>query len=155
LWELPSSLTMADGRLKLFCCLLDGTYPPFPLDAQPHLTVGDLKDAITMKYPRIFNFDALALKVWKVDITFDDNWDVAFKESKARGLGTDLFPVQTLAEIFPEQPDPKHVHIIVGRPTDGKNCLCIPIRTYTEDPLSRYLHVCRCSNSNPRPFSLL
>jgi hypothetical protein len=118
-------------------CLVAGENPydnsfPVDIDTNKVKTVGHLKDAIKEKKQNDFaNVDADKLKLWKVDISPEEENEklklvntkinVNIKEELE---GVELKPLSKISKHFPSQPADEHIHIIVQRPVETKEVHC-------------------------------
>ncbi|CAI2199729.1 5278_t:CDS:1, partial [Funneliformis geosporum] len=94
--------------------------------------VSELRDAIKEKKQNDFaNVDADKLKLWKVDISLEEeneklklvNTKVNVNIKEELG-GVELLPLSKISKHFPSQPADEHIHIIVQRPVETKEVHC-------------------------------
>jgi len=118
---------MTEVRLNLFC-LVDGEPQSNVFSVKPSAaaTVDDLKKLIkTEKSPEFDDIAADKLTLWSVSIpvTGDDipiQLDQVTDTDKKK-----LDPTDDIADVFPDKPPKKTIHIIVQRPPQGNaNLLC-------------------------------
>ena len=118
-------------------CLVAGENPydnsfPVDIDTNKVKTVGHFKDAIKeKKAPEFDNFATDKLKLWKVDIPFEEEnkklelvntkINVNIKEDLG---GEELPPLSKISKHFTSQPADEHIHIIVQRPVETKEVHC-------------------------------
>ena len=109
--------------LELNCLVLgDQCNHIFPVEIAGTKSVGSLKEAIKEKKHAAFqHIDTDALDLWNVskvvDQTLKNNLGkVNFLEKES------LSPVDKLSKVFPNLPVEGRLHIVVGRPIDGKLC---------------------------------
>ncbi|KAG1725697.1 uncharacterized protein EDB91DRAFT_83444 [Suillus paluster] len=106
-----------ESNYKLFCLVLGGhRNNVFSVDIRRTQTVGDLKNMIKEKTKHAFrDVDAHRLMLWDVDLLVDE----AF-ENRLNSLKLDpkqfLSPVTQLFKVFSQQPNEKHLHIVVRPP---------------------------------------
>ena len=97
-----------------------------------NVTVNRLKKAIKEeKAPEFDNFATDKLKLWKVDISLEEENEklelvntkinVNIKEDLG---GEELPPLSKISKHFPSQPADEHIHIIVQRPVETKEVHC-------------------------------
>ncbi|KAG0319097.1 hypothetical protein BGZ99_005280 [Dissophora globulifera] len=96
-------------------CLVEGesTSSAFPVKTPSADTVGDLKKLIKAEN----DVDADTLTFWKVSFSISDHVD----DEPPISLDTlpekkKLFPVDEIADVFPDSPAKKTVHILAQRP---------------------------------------
>ncbi|PKB92075.1 hypothetical protein RhiirA5_508396 [Rhizophagus irregularis] len=105
-------------------CLVVGENPyenAFNVKVNKTEAVSELKDAIKEKIDD--NVKAKDLKLWKVDISFEEeneklklvNTKVNVNIKEELG-GVELLPLSKISKHFPSQPADEHIHIIVQRP---------------------------------------
>lgn len=92
----------------------------FPVKIAATELVGSLKEAIKEKTSRLFKHaDAMDLVLWNVSEVVDDNLG-----NTLAGINLEeqpsLSPVDKLSKVFSDTPVEGRLHIVVGRPTDGK-----------------------------------
>jgi hypothetical protein len=116
-------------------CLVAGENPydnAFNVKVNKTEAVSELKDAIKKKKQNDFaNVDADKLKLWKVDISLEEENEklrlvngkinVNIKEELE---GVELKPLSKISNPFPFQPADEHIHIIVQRPVETKEVHC-------------------------------
>ncbi|RIA79897.1 hypothetical protein C1645_839681 [Glomus cerebriforme] len=116
-------------------CLVAGENPyenAFNVKVNKTEAVSELKDAIKeKKAPEFDNFATDKLKLWKVDISFEEEnkklelvntkINVNIKEDLG---GEELPPLSKISKHFPSQPADEHIHIIVQRPVETKEVHC-------------------------------
>ncbi|GBC32911.2 hypothetical protein GLOIN_2v1571020 [Rhizophagus irregularis DAOM 181602=DAOM 197198] len=115
-------------------CLVVGESPyenafQVVIDTTQIKTVALLKDAIKEKIDD--NVKAKDLKLWKVDISFEEENEklklvntkinVNIKEELE---GVELKPLSKISKYFTSQPADEHIHIIVQRPVETKEVHC-------------------------------
>ena len=117
-------------------CLVVGENPyenAFPVDINTNKvkTVGHLKDAIKEKlHPKFENVTANDIKLWKVDISPEENEKLDLVNTKLNVNikeelgGVELLPLSKISKYFPSQPADEHIHIIVQRPVETKEVHC-------------------------------
>ncbi|KIJ14751.1 hypothetical protein PAXINDRAFT_155885 [Paxillus involutus ATCC 200175] len=110
-----------EAIITLNCLVLGGGRKNvFPVKIDKTETVGALRKLIKGEYPITFrDVEAANLVLWQApeSLRCDDN---AFKETiKGLDLQDDhsLLPVKRLSQIFPQTPNPDHLHIFVQPPT--------------------------------------
>ncbi|KAF8911816.1 hypothetical protein BGZ58_005827, partial [Dissophora ornata] len=107
---------MTDKLLSLFC-LVDGESTGFPVKISPNNTIGELKDLIKDKKSNDFSdVDADQLTLWKVSIPVAPK--IERKEISLADITSkeELDETDDIADVFPEAPPKKTIHIIVQRP---------------------------------------
>ena len=116
-------------------CLVVGENPyenVFEVDIDNNKTVNRLKDAIKEKKQNDFaNVDADKLKLWKVDISLEEenkklelvNTKINVNIKDELG-GVELLPLSKISKHFTSQPADEHIHIIVQRPVETKEVHC-------------------------------
>jgi hypothetical protein len=86
----------------------------FSVKIPPTDTVDDLKKLIKKeKQNKFSNIDADELRLWADSIPIDDATALEELELKHEEA---LIPTDDIAEVFPESPAKKHIHIIVKAP---------------------------------------
>ncbi|KAF9580019.1 hypothetical protein BGW38_003496, partial [Lunasporangiospora selenospora] len=107
---------MTDRFFTLFC-LVDGESTAFPVSASTATTFGELKDLIkAKKAPEFDDVAADKLTLWRVSVPVPPKknrkeiWlaDVTSKD--------ELDKTDDIADVFPEAPPKKTIHVIVQRP---------------------------------------
>ena len=97
-----------------------------------NVTVNRLKKAIKEeKAPEFDNFATDKLKLWKVDISLEEeneklelvNTKINVNIKKDLG-GEELSPLSKISKHFPSQPADEHIHIIVQRSVEMKEVHC-------------------------------
>ncbi|POG68563.1 hypothetical protein GLOIN_2v1636630, partial [Rhizophagus irregularis DAOM 181602=DAOM 197198] len=116
-------------------CLVVGENPyenAFEVDIEINKSISKLKDAIKeKKAPEFDNFATDKLKLWKVDISFEEenkklelvNTKINVNIKDELG-GEELPPLSKISKHFPSQPADEHIHIIVQRPVETKEVHC-------------------------------
>ena len=113
-------------------CLVAGENPyenAFNVKVNKTEAVSELRDAIKEKIDD--NVKAKDLKLWKVDISFEEENEklklvntkinVNIKEELE---GVKLLPLSKISKHFTSQPADEHIHIIVQRPVETKEVHC-------------------------------
>ncbi|KAG0197378.1 hypothetical protein BGX28_009119, partial [Mortierella sp. GBA30] len=109
---------MTDNHLSLFC-LVDGeaTAYAFSVKILSSDTVDDLKKLIKAENAVDFtDVDAKNLTLWRVSIPVvqaDKHKPVVLNEFDS---ATELDPTDDIADVFPDKPPKKTIHVIVQRP---------------------------------------
>ncbi|KAF9538454.1 hypothetical protein BGW38_009999, partial [Lunasporangiospora selenospora] len=113
---------MLINNMSLFC-LVDGeaTSQAFSVEIDPSKTVDHLKKLIKAEKPNDFHdIDADKLTLWRVSIpvvSANKHKPVALIEVDSP---TELDPTDDIADVFPEAPSKKTIHIIVEPPSQPK-----------------------------------
>ena len=116
-------------------CLVVGENPyenAFAVEIDTTKLVSFFKDAIKEKKQNDFaNVDADKLKLWKVDISLEEeNKKLNLVNTKInvnikKDLGDEkLPPLLKISKHFPSQPADEHIHIIIQRPVETKEVHC-------------------------------
>src|ERR1044072_2008141 len=119
-------------------CLVGGENPyenAFNIEINSTKAVSELKEAIKKKKaPDFDNFTADKLKLWKVDISLEEDGKLSVANTKINNINDELGAVRltSLSKIsthFPSQPaDKMNIHIIVQRPEkigDKGGCITV------------------------------
>ena len=98
----------------------DGAQQHFSVKIRYTEDVGDLKDMIKeKKKPHLDHLPANILALWKVSIPFQEAEaclpSFQPREDPSNGV-VELLSKDSLIEVFPDGPPPKHIHIIVQQP---------------------------------------
>jgi hypothetical protein len=109
---------MTGNSLTLLCLAdEDTTSQAFPVDIEPTMTVGHLKDLIKTKKTQFGNIEATMLTLWRVSIP-SDNLSSPIKV-KTLGNKTCLNdPTTCLSTLFPQPPD-GNTYILIQEPPSG------------------------------------
>lgn len=114
---------MADHQSStytIFCVVIDENIP-FPVNVQPHTTVGELKKAIKAETQMFATVDAHKLTLYPVKIPDDDDLvKNVKKELNNQPLLNALRPTTELSTLFSETPAKGTVHILIRGPEAGK-----------------------------------
>jgi len=101
----------------------------FAVEIDTTKLVSFLRDAIKEKIDD--NVKAKDLKLWKVDISFEEeNEKLKLVNEKINVNikdeleGVELKPLSKISKHFPSQPADEHIHIIVQRPVETKEVHC-------------------------------
>ena len=119
-------LALPSRNLSLSCFISGDDYPNkvFPIKIASTDSVYALKKAIKEKNSiSLQHVDTSALKLWKVSIPVDHSSEEYVRKLKLRYEET-LFPVEELSQVFLDQPEDKHLHIIVRCPPLNSECEC-------------------------------
>jgi hypothetical protein len=116
-------------------CLVVGENPyenAFAVEIDTTKLVSFFRDAIKEKKQNDFaNVDADKLKLWKVDISLEEenkklelvNTKINVNIKDELG-GVELLPLSKISKHFTSQPADEHIHIIVQRPVETKEVHC-------------------------------
>ncbi|KAF9085808.1 hypothetical protein BGX23_009357 [Mortierella sp. AD031] len=127
---------MTDNHLTLFC-LVDGeaTSQAFSVEIHRTKTVDHLKELIKAKKPIDFeNVDANNLTLRRVSIPVvpaNKHKPVVLNEFEA---ATEFNPTDDVADVFPDKPSKKTIHIIVERPPPVHAPVPVPLRARSSTP---------------------
>ena len=116
-----SITSSAPTILELNCWVLgDSSDRIFYVQIANDKSVATLKDAIKEECQRQFHHVAAnTLVLWKVSIS--DIHNLPEKVSDIQGVKEGpLLPLDTLSEVFSDEPKDEHIHIMVMPPTIGK-----------------------------------
>lgn len=104
-------------NIELFCYVIgDEANDVFAIEISSSRSVAHLKDSIRDELkPRFDNIPANKLVLWKVSIPVDDNLQQNVDSYDFEENGN-LMPVKRLSGLFPQPPNPEHVHILVRPP---------------------------------------
>ncbi|GJJ11259.1 hypothetical protein Clacol_005491 [Clathrus columnatus] len=104
-------------NIELFCYVI-GTpaNDVFVIQIPSSRSIAHLKVSIRDKLkPRFDNIPANELLLWKVSIALDDNFQQNIDSHNFEDTES-LLAVKRLSDLFPQPPNPEHVHIVVRRP---------------------------------------
>ncbi|KAF9147684.1 hypothetical protein BG015_010639 [Linnemannia schmuckeri] len=110
---------MSNSLITLFVIIdHESIADAFPIDVDPSMTVGHLKQLIKRENPRSVNgFDARKLRLWHINIPYahDRGYEdtIRLREVYGRCL---LAPYLTLEDLFGTKPDGRNIHVLVELP---------------------------------------
>jgi len=99
--------------------LIEGYDLSFPIDINNVETIGQLKKVIKKELKPYYEED---LKLWKVNIPFDELNNVNIDNDNIKDLGMELHVNEKVTNCFPREPVKDHVHLFVRIILTFKSC---------------------------------